>query len=169
MDRRFAKAICLVMIAAVLASPCRVLAQEGSLWENTTGTQSETTAVDSKTLQDGSLQEAAAAAEETGDETGLEREKKYLLQALCRLEDMGLSPVKIWSDITKDERVVARMDSVRETVTETVSQKVTEAEDAASDAVEEAVTKETEKIKKSLAEMIKEQISDFFSNLFGGI
>ncbi len=160
MVQRFAKTLCLLAMVLLLTVPCSVQAQEGSLWQNTTEIQSENAEAESSLRN---------AADGTSGSTvsGIEREKQYLLEALCELEDMGLSPVKIWSDITKDQRVVERMDSAKEAVTETVTQKVSEVSDAAVDAVEETVTKETEKVKNSLLEMIREQIAEFFSGIFG--
>lgn len=112
---------------------------------------------------------AAAAAVDAGDEeTGLAREKEYLLEALDQLEDMGLSPIKIWSQITQDQRVMEQVDSVRDAVTGRVTETVDAAGDAAAEAVNEAVEKETEKVKKSLMQMIQDSIQNFLEGIFSG-
>lgn len=121
---------------------------------------------------------AAVAAVDVGDETpdedaldeetGLAREKEYLLEALDQLEDMGLSPIKIWSQITQDQRVMDQVDSVRDAVTGRVTETVDAAGDAAAEAVNEAVEKETEKVKKSLMQMIQDSIQNFLEGIFSG-
>ena len=122
--------------------------------------------------------ETAAVAVDAGDETpdeealdeetGLAREKEYLLEALDQLEDMGLSPIKIWSQITQDQRVMDQVDSVRDAVTGRVTETVDAAGDAAAEAVNEAVEKETEKVKKSLMQMIQDSIQNFLEGIFSG-
>ncbi len=97
----------------------------------------------------------------------IRQEKEYFRQALDELEDMGLSPIRIWSDITGNSDVMECVDGLRDSVTEAVSEKVSDAQDAAAEAVNDAVQKETEKVKKSLMQMLREQIQDFLDGIFG--
>lgn len=113
----------------------------------------------------------AAAAElgvltqEQEQDSRIQQEKVYFRQALDELEDMGLSPIRIWSDITGNADVMEHVDSLRDSVTESVMEKVTDAQDTATQAVNDALQKETEKVKKSLIQMMREQIQDFLDGI----
>lgn len=100
---------------------------------------------------------------------GWQKEKAYLLDALGELEDMGLSPIGIWSEISGNRAVMQQLDEMKESVSDAVNEKLQEAGDAASDAVEDAVQKETdritEKVRKSLAQTIQEEIRSFLAEL----
>lgn len=110
--------------------------------------------------------ETNATAREEQD-SRIRQEKEYFRQALDELEDMGLSPIRIWSEITGNSDVMERVDDLRNTVTEAVTEKVSDAQDAATQAVNDAVQKETEKVKKSLIQMLREQIQDFLDGILG--
>lgn len=116
----------------------------------------------------------AAAAEEDFSgaaqaSAGWQKEKAYLLEALGELDDMGLSPIGIWSDISGRQEVRQQLDEAKDSVSDAVSQKLQEAGDAASDAVTDAIQKETdritEKVRKSLAQTIQEWIRSFLEEL----
>ncbi len=107
-----------------------------------------------------------AEAAEKSSNFALEQEKQYLLEALDELQEMGLSPILIWSEITKDQRVLDAVGEVSDTVTDAVTEKVSEAGDAAVQAVSDAARAEAEKAKKNLLELLKEQIRDFLEHLF---
>ncbi len=116
---------------------------------------------------------AAAAQEDFSGaaqaSAGWQQEKAYLLEALEELEDMGLSPIGIWSEISGREAVQQQLDEAKESVSDAVSQKLQEAGDAASDAVTDAIQKETdritEKVRKSLAQTIQEWFRGFLEEL----
>ncbi len=110
--------------------------------------------------------ETNASAREEQD-SRIQQEKEYFRQALDELEDMGISPIRIWSDITGNSDVMERVDDLRDSVTEAVTEKVGDAQDAATQAVSDAVQKETEKVKKSLIQMLREQIQDFLDGILG--
>lgn len=110
--------------------------------------------------------ETNEAAQEDQD-SRIQQEKEYFRQALDELEDMGFSPIRIWSDITGNSDIMERVDDLRGSVTEAVSEKVSDAQDAATQAVSDAVQKETEKVKKSLIQMLREQIQDFLDGILG--
>ena len=105
-------------------------------------------------------------AAEKSPNFALKQEKQYLLEALDELQEMGLSPILIWSEITKDQRVLDAVGEVSDTVTDAVTEKVSEAGDAAVQAVSDAARAEAEKAKKNLLELLKEQIRDFLEHLF---
>ena len=107
-----------------------------------------------------------AEAAEKSSSFALEQEKQYLLEALDELQERGLSPILIWSKITKDQRVLDAVGEVSDTVTDTVTEKVSEAGDAALQAVSDATRAEAEKAKRSLRELFREQIRDFLNHLF---
>ena len=54
-----------------------------------------------------------AEAAEKFSNFALEQEKQYLLEALDELQEMGLSPILIWSEITKDQRVLDAVGEVK--------------------------------------------------------
>lgn len=110
--------------------------------------------------------ETNATAQEDQD-SRVQQEKEYFRQALDELEDMGLSPIRIWSDITGNSDVMERVDDLRDSVTEAVTEKVSDAQDVATQAVSDAVQKETEKVKKSLIQMLREEIQDFLDGILG--
>lgn len=151
---------------------------KSSGWETVGAVESEAGSSEESVTFAEEAETAAAAAVDAGDETpdeealdeetGLAREKEYLLEALDQLENMGLSPIKIWSQITQDQRVMDQVDSVRDAVTGRVTETVDAAGDAAAEAVNEAVEKETEKVKKSLIQMIQDSIQNFLEGIFSG-
>lgn len=112
-------------------------------------------------------------AQEAAGQESVDREKHYLLEAMDRLDDMGLSPISIWAKVTKDEKVLDTVKgigrSAADTVTGVVAEKVSDAGDAVSEKVQEAgdaaaeqakgaVQEQTEKAKKSFLEKLKEWI-----------
>lgn len=103
------------------------------------------------------------------ENTGVRREKYYLLEALDSLEDAGLSPVLIWSEVTDNEQVLDAVNSAgrdaMDTVTDAVTEKMQEAGDTVTRKAGEAVREGTEQVKKSFLEMLREQIRDFFDGL----
>lgn len=114
-------------------------------------------------------QETAQSFSGAAQETAIAREKRYLLEALDQLQEMGLSPILIWSEITKDERVLNTLDEMKDTVTDTVTQKVSEAGAAATKAVGDAVQNEAEKAKRNILQMIREQIQNAVNGFFEGL
>ena len=175
------------LLAAMIlgaAQPEMALASETSLWtpmpetageENPQGDSSESSAgtagtgaqPETETSDLSRSDDTLKNAPESG-ETAVQREKRYLLEALDELREMGLSPILIWSEITKDQRVLSTLDDMKDSVTDTVTQKVSEAGAAATKAVGDAVQNEAEKAKKSLMQMIREQIRHFLDGLLPG-
>lgn len=114
----------------------------------------------------GLMSEEEYLAEDPSEDPAVRREKYYLLEAMDRLEDAGLSPILIWSKVTKNEKILDTVNSVGrdalDSVTDVVTEKVQEAGDAVAEKAGEAVQEQTQKVKKSLLEMIREQIRGFF-------
>ncbi len=183
MAARSAEAIlCAVLTAACLAgstAPAKALAAETSGWsdipEKDTAADTDGASADADTdIPAGDADTAAdtdtdtqAAAGNSAD-SGIAREKRYLLEALDQLQEMGLSPILIWSEITKDPKVVDAIDSAKDTAWDAVTQKVSEAGENATKAVGDAVRTEAEKGRKSLRRMIREQIQSFLDGLVTG-
>lgn len=181
-QRLFAALLAAMILDAAL--PETALASETSLWtpapetageENPQGDSSESSAgmaetgaqPETETSDLSGSDDTLQDAPESG-ETAVQREKRYLLEALDELQEMGLSPISIWSEITKDQRVLSTLDDMKDSVTDTVTQKVSEAGAAATKAVGDAVQNEAEKAKKSLMQMIREQIWHFLDGLLPG-
>ena len=177
MAARSAEAIlCAVLTAACLAgstAPAKALAAETSGWsdipEKDTAADTDGASADADTdihAEDADTDTQAAAGNSA--DSGIAREKRYLLEALDQLQEMGLSPILIWSEITKDPKVVDAIDSAKNTAWDTVTQKVSEAGENATKAVGDAVRTEAEKGRKSLRRMIREQIQSFLDGLVTG-
>lgn len=162
MAERSAKRIfCALLTAACLAggfAPAGVEAAETFGWTNIPETGEEDAVADTES--------AASAAKEKSSDSGIAREKRYLLGALDQLQEMGLSPILIWSEITKDPKLMDTVNSAKDSAWETVTQKVSEAGETATKAVSDAVRTEAEKGKKSLIRMIREQIQSFLDGLW---
>lgn len=181
--RRLFAALLAAMILGT-ALPETALASEISVWtptpeaageENARENSSEASAGTAETgtlpeteTPDPSGSDDSLPDEPESTETAVQREKRYLLEALDELQEMGLSPILIWSEITKDQRVLSTLDDMKDSVTDTVTQKVSEAGAAATKAVGDAVQNEAEKAKKSLMQMIREQIQHFLDGLLPG-
>ncbi len=173
------KVLCAVLTAACLAgsaAPARVLAAETSGWSDIPEKDADTDTDAAAGEADADIRTADAdtAAADADTDTaaagnsadfGIAREKRYLLEALDQLQEMGLSPILIWSEITKDPKVVDAVDSAKDTAWDAVTQKVSEAGENATKAVGDAVRTEAEKGKKSLIRMIREQIQSFLNGL----
>ncbi len=142
-----------------------VFSMENTAAESAENAEEKSESVSEETLPSDGKDESA---DDTAQASGIRREKEYLLEALDRLESMGLSPIKIWSEISGNQTVVQQLDGMKAAVAQTVSEKVQEAGDAAAEAAADAVQKETDKIQESLLQMIHERIQEFLENLFSG-
>lgn len=162
-ERSAERILCAVLTATCLAgsfAPGKVLAAETSGWSDIPAGSEENAAA--------GTEPAAADPDADAADSGIAREKRYLLEALDQLQEMGLSPILIWSEITKDPKVMDTVNSAKDTAWDAVTQKVSEAGETATKAVGDAVRTEAEKGKKSLIRMIREQIQSFLDGLLPG-
>ena len=165
--------LCAALLAACLltgAVSYGVQAAGTSAWseipETTEDTEAQVLPESGQNPQTEDGQETVSSLSGAAQETAIAREKRYLLEALDELQEMGLSPILIWSEITKDERVLNTLDEMKDTVTGTVTQKVSEAGAAATKAVGDAVQNEAEKAKRNLLQMSREQIQNAVNGFF---
>ena len=162
-ERSAKRILCVLLTAACLAgsfAPAEAEAAETSGWADIPETDEGDMSTDTES--------APFAAKEEPADSGIAREKRYLLQALDQLQEMGLSPILIWSEITKDPKVMDTVNSAKDSAWATVTQKVSEAGESATKAVGDVVRTEAEKGKKSLIRMIREQIQSFLDGLLPG-
>ena len=99
----------------------------------------------------------SASGEDAGFAARLEQEKSYLLEALERLEELGLSPIAIWSEITNDESVLARIGSVSQSASEAVTEAAQNLGESLSEAASQTQDTVIEEITEDLSEAAQEQ------------
>lgn len=111
-------------------------------------------------------------AEKPEEDRGIRREKYYLLEAMERIQDIGLSPIGIWSEITGNEKVENSLHSLKDfgrsaadTVTETVTEKTREAGETAAGKAEEAGSAVAEKAKDTIQDQAEKAKESFLEKI----
>lgn len=157
-------------------------AEEITLWESIEDTEeSPSENEETQTVEEDEDNEDLLEEEElSAQESRIEQEKVYLLQAMDQLEEWGLSPIAIWSEVTGNDEIMELVGIVKEGVSEVAEDAVQELGESAQEAIEnadegiagdvadnleEVANEQTKKVKQGLIEQIREWINSFFDGI----